>query len=430
MAATRRTSQGKTHAPPTRTTVIARSSSGCRIASRASRRNSAISSRKSAPRCASDISPGTGRAPPPTRPGAEIPWCGARNGGVRMSPAPVGKRARDRMHPRDLERLAVGERSEDPGQASREHRLAGARRSGQKQVMPSRRRDLGGAARHELAAQIREVGRGRRRGGLGVRPRQRRDRASPEEMRRGVREVRHGDDPDPVDRGGLAGARRGQHDLGEPGVPGGESEAQRSANRPDLAAEPELSDDDAAAGGSLTSERGEAQGDRQIERGAGFSKVRRGQVDRDRPRWKREARVLQGGADALSRFADSGVGESDDREAGETARGVDLDVEHTGFEAESRGGVDPGEHATSSGPRRPDRMRTRGNGNRRREARRVTGSLGAARLGMTAAAAEGRLRGHCAGILSLSPGLISPEPPRPLMARISATVVPCRRAIW
>ncbi len=142
------------------------SSSGWRIASRASRRNSGSSSRKSAPRCASEISPGTGRAPPPTRPGAEIPWCGARKGGVWISPAPAGSVPATEW----IRVTSIASASE------RGARMPGSRRAsivlpapggpGQEQVMAARRRDLRGPARDELAAHVREVR--RRARGRGV----------------------------------------------------------------------------------------------------------------------------------------------------------------------------------------------------------------------------------------------------------------------
>ena len=51
-----------------------------RSASSAARGNSGTSSRKSTPRCASEISPGRGQVPPPTSAIAVAVWCGARNG--------------------------------------------------------------------------------------------------------------------------------------------------------------------------------------------------------------------------------------------------------------------------------------------------------------------------------------------------------------
>ncbi len=81
---------GKTTRPPTRATATVPSSSGCRSASSTGRGNSGSSSSSSTPRCASVASPGRGVEPPPTTAAVEAVWCGARNGGVRSSPAPGG----------------------------------------------------------------------------------------------------------------------------------------------------------------------------------------------------------------------------------------------------------------------------------------------------------------------------------------------------
>ena len=48
--------------------------------------NSGSSSRKRTPPEARDISPGIGIAPPPTSAGADIVWCGERNGLTVTSP--------------------------------------------------------------------------------------------------------------------------------------------------------------------------------------------------------------------------------------------------------------------------------------------------------------------------------------------------------
>ena len=67
-----------------RLTVMWRSSSGWRITSRTLRWNSGSSSMKSTPLCASDISPGCGLVPPPTRATCEMVWWGERKGRCEM----------------------------------------------------------------------------------------------------------------------------------------------------------------------------------------------------------------------------------------------------------------------------------------------------------------------------------------------------------
>src|SRR6266851_2858523 len=90
-AAIRMKRAGSTACPRERATASRPSSSGCRSASSASRRNSVISSMNKTPRCARVTSPGRGTAPPPpTSAAGEMPWCGARKGGTSSRPAPAG----------------------------------------------------------------------------------------------------------------------------------------------------------------------------------------------------------------------------------------------------------------------------------------------------------------------------------------------------
>jgi site-specific DNA recombinase len=90
IAATRTNRVGKTAVRAARPIVTRPSSSGWRSTSRTRRSNSGISSRNSTPLCASEISPGRGMAPPPTRATFETVWCGARNGRSDSKPAPAG----------------------------------------------------------------------------------------------------------------------------------------------------------------------------------------------------------------------------------------------------------------------------------------------------------------------------------------------------
>ena len=85
MAQTSMNSHGKVCEPCTREMVTCPSSSGWRMDSMASRRNSGSSSRNSTPLCAREISPGRTFAPPPASAAAETVWCGLRNGRDSMS---------------------------------------------------------------------------------------------------------------------------------------------------------------------------------------------------------------------------------------------------------------------------------------------------------------------------------------------------------
>ena len=134
---------------------------------------------------------------------------------------------------------------------------------------------------------------------------------------------------------------------------GGQREAQRAPHRAHLAVEAELSHEDPAHGGVRThsADPQEADGDRQVERRAALAKVGRGQVDGDGAGRKREPSVAERRSDALPRLAYGGVRQPHDRESRQAVGGVDLDVEHASLETERRGGVNAGEHETSSEPR-------------------------------------------------------------------------------
>jgi site-specific DNA recombinase len=80
MAATSWKRAGNSAWRAAREMVIVPDSSGSRSTSSTCRSNSGSSSRNNTPWCASEISPGRGWLPPPTRATPEAVWCGARNG--------------------------------------------------------------------------------------------------------------------------------------------------------------------------------------------------------------------------------------------------------------------------------------------------------------------------------------------------------------
>ena len=70
---------------------------------------------------------------------------------------PIPEQARDRVDPRDLERLLPGERRQDRRQSSREHRLPGARRPLEQEVVGPGRGDLERAPAALLPADVGEI---------------------------------------------------------------------------------------------------------------------------------------------------------------------------------------------------------------------------------------------------------------------------------
>ena len=96
--------------------------------------------------------------PPPTIAAGDAVWCGARNGG-RRRPArgPRGSApATEWIAVTSSDSVAV-EVGQQPGQPLGEHRLAGARRAVQEQVVPARRRHLEGERRVGLPGDVGEV---------------------------------------------------------------------------------------------------------------------------------------------------------------------------------------------------------------------------------------------------------------------------------
>ena len=83
------------------------------------------------------------------------------------------QQADDRVDRRDVERLVERQRRQDARHASRHHRLAGARRSDEQQVVTAGRGDLERAPREQLAADVGEIraerGGAGRQGGTGRR---------------------------------------------------------------------------------------------------------------------------------------------------------------------------------------------------------------------------------------------------------------------
>ena len=149
-----------------RTIVTCPSSSGWRSASSDGRANSDSSSRNSTPWWASVASPGVGCEPPPTRPEAEIVWCGARNGRTVARPPPSCRPPTDWIRVTSIA-SAARERRQDRRQPPREHRLARAGRPVQVEVVAARGGDLERRDQPVVAAHVREV---QRRGRLGDRP--------------------------------------------------------------------------------------------------------------------------------------------------------------------------------------------------------------------------------------------------------------------
>ena len=140
-----------------RDTVVRPVSIGWRSESSAGRGNSGSSSRNSTPRCARLTSPGRARCPPPVSAACEAEWCGSRNGG-RMTRRPPASRPATLWIMLTSSASRGARSGSKPGQPRRQHRLAGARRADQQQVMAAGGGDLHGAAGGFHALHVGQVG--------------------------------------------------------------------------------------------------------------------------------------------------------------------------------------------------------------------------------------------------------------------------------
>ncbi len=125
----------------------------------------------------------------------------------------------------------------------------------------------------------------------------------------------------------FAGALFGQ-DEGLAAIPGLQGHGQRAANRPQLAGQRQFAGEfvigqgrrrDLPAGGE------DAEGDRQVEAPGLLGQVGRRQVDGDALAGKLEAGIDDGGAHAVTRLLDLGIGQADQRKAGQAAGQMGLD---------------------------------------------------------------------------------------------------------
>ena len=153
---------GNVSVPGAREIVTVPSSSGDAALRASERENSPSSSRKSTPYWASEISPGRGKAPPPTSETQLAVWCGARNGRVGDHARRAPEQSRDAVDLRHVERLGGRHRRQDRRHAARQHRLAAAGRPDQHDVVSACRRDLERALRERLSADVGEVAERRR----------------------------------------------------------------------------------------------------------------------------------------------------------------------------------------------------------------------------------------------------------------------------
>jgi hypothetical protein len=281
-------------------------------------------------------------------------------GAERTDADEAGVRAEEpggREHLGDLERLVLLERWKQAGEAPGQHRLAGARRAGEEQVVGAGGGDLQRPAGLVLASDVGEV-LDRRRRGFGRRP--------------GTAQIGPADQPlaDLLERGGTGDRQVGdeggldQVGLGHDQEPGArparrQGGRQHALDRADIAAEAELADGPQTLEGRRRHPPGRGQQpdrDRQVEPGALLGQVGRGQGDGDAPVRPLVAGVAERRPEPVARLQHGGAAEPDHGHGGQAAADVDLDPDRVRGEADQRGRGQPGQHPHST----PSRCSTRG----------------------------------------------------------------------
>ena len=256
-----------------------------------------------------------------------------------------------------LEGFFEAQRGEDGREALGEHGFAGAGRADHEDVVAAGGGDFQGALGDVLAADVAEVGLifdgfVEEEGAVD-------DEGLGEDvaLRRRVEELadfeERGDgiDVDAGDDGGFAGVGGGDDEVLDAGGAGGDGDGEHALDGAEGAVEAELADQDEVGDvfdGESAVGSEDADGDGEIEAGAFFLEVGGGEVDGDAGGREIEAGVLDGGADAVARLADGGVGEADGGEgflieldAGE----VDFYVDDVGVDAVDSGAAGFEEHA-------------------------------------------------------------------------------------
>ena len=243
-----------------------------------------------------------------------------------------------------LERLGLGKRRQDPGQAPGEHRLAGARRPDHQEVVAAGRRGDQRLHRERVPPDIGEVREPvfctRWSGGQRLVPRAANGPGQAGEVaerhrlharyQRGLQRRGRGSDQPP---GSLAPCALG----------GGE----RTAAGLEPAVERELGEQGYAVEGALRQlvRRGQdGPGNREVERRALLAQPGRGQVDDQSPEREVEARVGDRRPNALPSLGDGSVGHSDHRERGQPGPKVGLDRDPDRVDAVDDESGCPGDH--------------------------------------------------------------------------------------
>ena len=304
------------------------------------------------PACASEISPGRGGEPPPTSATALALWCGERTGRwpkrrtSRPSDDTLSNAALESASPGVISGSSPARRSASidlpaPGGPINSSPCAPAAATSSARRAPawpftSARSGNAGDGTRQLARQPGQLARG---DGVVVARQERLD---------DVAERAGRTDVDAFDPGRLERALRREHQpAATPALAHGQRERQRAANRAQFSGQRQFAGEFATRqpGNVQQALRGEhAQSDGQIEAAGFLGQVGGRQVDRDLlVVGEGEPALRERRPHALAGLLDLGVGQADEREAGQAVGEVDFDLHFGRVQSDERAAVDDGQ---------------------------------------------------------------------------------------
>jgi len=265
---------------------------------------------------------------------------------------PLGReQACDRMDPRYLECLGRREQREDPGQPPPEHRLAGAGRTGQEEVVTTCRGELEGSPGPFLPADVGEIGWLRLERLVGLLDRGRLQLAPQIGDRLAEMSDRHRLHTRKLGFGRRLGRTEDQVEAEAARTLGN---GECTAHRPNASVQSELANRGMlrkALRRHLSRGRQHRQGDREVEARSFLAQARRSEVDRDPTvEWPLQRARRDSAPNPMFRLLAGTVGQADDREPRHAALEVRLDLHPPRLETDESVGDGAREHAFDATP--------------------------------------------------------------------------------
>ena len=292
---------------------------------------------KSVPRCASDTAPGLASPlPPPTSAAIDVEWCGATNGGVRVSPSAGSTPATERMA------ASASASSEESSGSSPAIRCASivlpvpGGPTSSRWCPPAAATSSARRASSWPTTSARSWQRCGRQGGRWARPRQHR---RPLEPGQHLSERRRAVHVDPVDERRLGQRVLGHHHAADTRGARREQARQHAAHRPQPPVERQLPHQHGALQRALLDRPGRrehAAGQGEVEPAPGLAQRRR-RERQDHPLVRpRAPGVDHRRPHPVARLLQRGVRQADQVHPGQPAPDVGLDLHHVPLDAAQR----------------------------------------------------------------------------------------------